>query len=145
MTSRTWSSMSKTMKSKISFASFLGQWALADSSATPCSPLWNPEPKNSSIKPSPKGAECSSTATVRTHPSDRHFASKLIPHRRNQSISGLCRHVCYAVLPFVLGGCPAHGTKSAILHIPEWRLSNPDQGITFIDTGPPLALTKMCL
>jgi len=54
---------------------------------------------------------------------------EMIIDRGNKSIAGIRDHVCDATLPTVMGRCTAFGSKSAVLYLPKWRVSNADQGM----------------
>lgn len=56
---------------------------------------------------------------------------KLTTRRWHLPLPRLRRHVRDAILPNVLGGRPPHRAKSALLHLSERRLLNPNQGARF--------------
>jgi hypothetical protein len=49
--------------------------------------------------------------------------------RGNKSIAGIRDHVRDATLSIVMGRCTPFGSKSAVLYLSEWRVSNADKGM----------------
>ena len=65
---------------------------------------------------------------------------RMVSIRRDQSITSIRDYVCHATLSDLMGRRSPLGPKSAVLHISEWWIFNPDQG--WSQEGNPLFTRK---